>query len=58
MVYDTKVPLPAASLRRLYGSYDDYVKQFEAAKATSIRQGYLLAEDAEKVQPVAKADDF
>ncbi len=58
MVYDTKVPLPAASLRRLYGSYAGYLKQFEAAKAKSIQQGYLLEEDAERVQPIAKADDF
>lgn len=58
MVYDTKTPLSASSLRRLYGSYRNYAEAFEAAKKASIAQGYLLAEDADRVQPIANPADF
>ena len=47
LVYDTKLVLPADQLRQLYSSYRAYVKKFEAAKRTAIRQGYLLKADAE-----------
>ncbi len=58
LVYDTKLALPADQLRKLYGSYRGYVKKFEAAKRTAIKQGYLLEADADKVQPIAKQSDF
>jgi hypothetical protein len=58
LVYDTKVALAPAELRRLYGSHARYVQRFAAAKRTAIRQGYLLAEDAAQVQPVARPQDF
>ncbi|MEP7004706.1 MAG: alpha/beta hydrolase domain-containing protein [Sphingomonas bacterium] len=58
LVYDTKVALSAAQLRRLYGSYRGYVRRFDAAKRAAIRLGYLLPEDAERVQPIAGPEDF
>lgn len=58
LVYDTKVPLSPAQLRRIYGTYARYVQRLEAAKRTSIRQGYLLEEDAGRVQPIARPEDF
>lgn len=58
LVYDTKVPLSSTQLRRIYGSYAKYVQRLEVAKRTSIRQGYLLEEDAVRVQPVARPEDF
>jgi len=58
LVYDTKLALPAEQLRQLYSSYRAYVKKFEAAKRTAIRQGYLLEADADKLRPIAKPTDF
>jgi hypothetical protein len=58
LVYDTKVALRAAQLRRLYGSYRGYVRRFEATKRAAIRLGYLLPEDAERVRPIAGPEDF
>jgi len=55
---DTKIPYSPAKLRALYGTYDNYVRQFEAAKQASIKAGYLLPEDASFVMPVAKSGDF
>jgi hypothetical protein len=42
----------------MYGNYDDYLRQFTAAKVASIKEGYLLPEDAERVQPIARPGDF
>jgi len=56
--YDTKIPYPAEKLRALYGTYDNYVRQFAAARDTSIKEGYLLPEDAERVKPIAQPGDF
>jgi hypothetical protein len=56
--YDTKIPYPAEKLRALYGTYDNYVRRFEAAKAASINEGYLLPEDAHLVTPIAGSVDF
>lgn len=58
LVYDTKVARSPAQLRRRYGSYGRYVERYDAAKRAAIRQGYLLAEDAARVQPVARPEDF
>ena len=55
---DTKFPYPAEKLRALYGTYDNYVRQFTAAKQASIEAGYLLPEDADRVKPIAQPGDF
>lgn len=55
---DTKIPYSPAKLRALYGTHGNYVRQFEAAKQASIKAGYLLPEDAARVVPVAKPEDF
>jgi len=56
--YDTKIPYSAAMLRAMYGTYDDYVRQFAVAKEASIKEGYLLPHDADLVQPIARPGDF
>lgn len=58
LALDTKIPYSAKKLRKLYGSYENYQRKFQAAKATAIAQGYLLPEDAAQLAPVAKPDDF
>ena len=58
LVYDTKAPYAGKRLRALYGDYATYVRRFEAAKASAIRDGYLLPEDAARVLPIAKPSDF
>lgn len=58
MAYDTKIPYSAKRLRELYGSYANYQRKFSAAKAAAVAQGYLLPEDAKRLDPVAKPDDF
>jgi hypothetical protein len=57
-VYDTKVPYTRAQMKKLYGSYANYARKFEAAKAAAIKEGYLLPEDAAGLVPVAKPGDF
>jgi hypothetical protein len=56
--YDTKIPYSAAMLRAMYGTYDNYLRQFAVAKAASMKEGYLLPEDADLVQPIARPGDF
>ena len=56
--YDTKIPYPPEKLRAMYGTYDNYVREFAAAKAASIKEGYLLPEDADVVKPIAQPGDF
>lgn len=58
LIYDTKVPYSRATLRERYGSFDDYHHAFEAAKAVSVREGYLLPEDAPGLHPIATPQDF
>lgn len=58
MAYDTKLPYTSAQLRKLYGNYENYQRKFEAAKATAISEGYLLPEDAMKLKPMARPEDF
>lgn len=57
-IYDTKVPYTRTRLRRLYRTYANYVRQFEAAKAAAVKEGYLLADDAAAITPVAAPSDF
>jgi hypothetical protein len=42
----------------LCGSYENYQRKFQAAKATAIAQGYLLPEDSKQLEPVARPEDF
>ncbi|WCE09045.1 alpha/beta hydrolase domain-containing protein [Pseudomonas sp. JBR1] len=58
LIYDTKVPYNRATLRQRYGSFDHYQQAFEAAKTVSIREGYLLPEDAPGLHPIATPQDF
>jgi hypothetical protein len=58
LIYDTKVPYSAEKLRALHGSYDNYVQKFEQAKAASVKQGFLLREDAATLRPIAKPGEF
>lgn len=57
-VYDTKIPYGVQKLRKIYGSFDVYAKRFEVAKAKSIREGYLLPEDSDRLQPSLEPRDF
>jgi len=58
LALDTKIPYSAQQLRKLYGSYENYQRKFQAAKATAIAEGYLLPEDAAQLDPVAKPEAF
>ena len=58
IVLDTKLPYSAERLRAMYGTYANYERQYEEAKADFVEQGYLLPADAEKLEPIASPDDF
>ena len=58
LVYDTKLPYPQAELRRRYGNFGNYERQFNEARHLSVREGYLLPEDAARLRPVATPGDF
>lgn len=58
MVYDTKIPYDRQRLRALYGSYAGYLRRYEAAKREAVREGTLLPEDADRLAPIARPDDF
>lgn len=58
LLYDTKIRFSAAKLRSLYGDYGRYVRRFEAARAASIKERFLLPEDVDIVKPIAVAGDF
>lgn len=58
LIYDTKRPYSKQELRKLYGSFEHYVEQFEKAKDESVKDRYLLPEDAAVLRPVAKPQDF
>ena len=58
MALDTKQPYSAQKLRELYGSYAEYEARFERAKADFVKQGYLLPEDADRLAPIARPEDF
>lgn len=58
LIYDTKVAYSRDALRQRYGSYTQYRKAFDDAKARSVREGYLLPEDAKGLQPIANPQDF
>tara|TARA_A100001391_G_scaffold119169_3_gene81002 strand:+ start:37629 stop:39134 length:1506 start_codon:yes stop_codon:yes gene_type:complete len=58
MVLDTKLPYSAARLRAMYGTYANYAKLYEEAKADFVAQGYLLPADAARLEPIATPEDF
>ncbi|MXR33312.1 alpha/beta hydrolase domain-containing protein [Pseudomonas sp. PICF6] len=58
LIYDTKVAYSQDTLRRRYGSFSHYQKAFEDAKGVSIKQGYLLPEDAAGLHTIATPEDF
>jgi hypothetical protein len=48
----------ADQLQRLYGSYENYARQFAEAKVRFVKAGFLLPTDAVALQPVASRGDF
>lgn len=58
LVYDTKVPYSKQMLARRYATFNHYAQQFENAKAVSIKERYLLPEDAAGLHPIATPQDF
>jgi len=58
LIYDTKIPYSGDQLQQLYGNYESYEQKFEAAKRHSVKEGYLLPEDALNLRPIAKPTDF
>ncbi|WP_341869302.1 alpha/beta hydrolase domain-containing protein [Pseudomonas allii] len=58
LIYDTKVPYSKEVLGKHYGSFSRYAQKFEDAKAVSIKEGYLLPEDAAGLHPIASPQDF
>ena len=49
---------PRPSLQERYGSKANYVKQVEAAARQSLREGFLLSEDAERLVVEARAREL
>lgn len=58
LIYDTKIPYSKSKMRKLYGNYQNYEQEFEAAKAKSIKERYLLPDDAATLRPIAQPGDF
>lgn len=58
VVYDSKQPYSARQLRELYGSYANYARRFDNAKARLVAERWLLPEDAAVLMPTASAADF
>ncbi|SDB20319.1 hypothetical protein SAMN03159382_01787 [Pseudomonas sp. NFACC23-1] len=58
LIYDTKEPYSRDLLHQRYGSFSHYEKAFEDAKRLSIKQGYLLQQDATDLRPIATPQDF
>lgn len=58
LIYDTKVPYSKEVLGKRYGNFSRYAQKFEDAKAVSIKEGYLLPEDAAGLHPIATPQDF
>ncbi|UUN90828.1 alpha/beta hydrolase domain-containing protein [Pseudomonas extremorientalis] len=58
LIYDTKVPYAKDVLGRRYGNFNRYAQKFEEAKAQSVKEGYLLPDDAAGLRPIATPQDF
>ena len=46
-IFGTTVPLSAAKLTSLYPTHAAFVKKWDAAVAAEVKQGYLMAADAQ-----------
>jgi hypothetical protein len=55
---DVKTPYTAAMLKARYGDYAGYVHAFDAAKTLSIKDGFLLPQDRDDIQPTIDAKAF
>ena len=58
LIYDTKVPYSKDVMNKRYGSFSAYQRAFDEAKSLSIKQGYLLPEDAAGLRAIASPQDF
>lgn len=58
LIYDTKLPYSKEALRKRYGNFKSYETKFEEAKRLSVKEGYLLPEDAANLRPIAGPQDF
>ena len=58
LIYDTKVPYSKDVMGQRYGSFSAYQRAFDEAKSLSIKEGYLLLEDAAGLRPIATPQDF
>jgi hypothetical protein len=54
-ILGTTVPLSAAQLAKLYPTHAAFVAKWDAASASEVREGYLLAPDARTLDKVAAA---
>lgn len=53
-IFGTTVPFTAKELKRLYPTHADFVRRWDAATASLVRQGYLLPADARTLDRVAE----
>ena len=53
----TWVPFTNATLASLYTSHEDYVQKVQDAARTSVQQGFLLQEDADRLVAEARLSD-
>jgi hypothetical protein len=56
-IFGTTVPFGASKLQALYPTHTAFVKKWDAATTTLVRQGYLLAADARTLDKVAAQSD-
>jgi hypothetical protein len=52
-IFGTTVPFSAAKLAQLYPTHAVFVKKWDSATATEVKQGYLLPADAQTLDQVA-----
>jgi hypothetical protein len=54
-IFGTTVPFSAAKLASLYPTHPAFVKKWDAAVASELRQGYLMAADGQTLDKIAAA---
>jgi hypothetical protein len=54
-IFGTTVPFSAAKLTSLYPTHAAFVKKWDAAVASEVRQGYLMAADGQTLDKIAAA---
>ena len=52
-LFGTTIPFSAAELKQLYPTHQVFVKKWNAAVASDVSQGYLLAADGKVLDKVA-----